>query len=150
MRALDQRLVRRTRSVRPLLAADTALGLLTVALIIVQATLLAYVVARAFDGASLSALWLELAVLACAFAARGALAWAMEVAGRRAATDVLSELRLDLDPSVEAPSALAPLIDPNLHSCGSVPPHGEAELRQGQVVFLLERRGQHRNAEKDR
>jgi thiol reductant ABC exporter CydD subunit len=96
VRALDQRLVRRTRSVRPLLAADTALGLVTVALIIVQATLLAYVVARAFDGASLGALWLELAVLACAFAARGALAWAMEVAGRRAATDVLSELRLDL------------------------------------------------------
>jgi thiol reductant ABC exporter CydD subunit len=94
--ALDQRLVRRTRSVRPLLAADTALGLGTVALIIAQATLLAYVVARAFDGTSLGALRLELLVLACAFAARGALGWAMEVAGRRAATDVLSELRLDL------------------------------------------------------
>ena len=42
---------------------------------------------------------------------------------------LLSELRLDLDPAVESPTALAPLIDPNVHSCGSVPPHGEAELR---------------------
>ena len=43
---------------------------------------------------------------------------------------LLSEVRVDLDPAVESPRALAPLIDPNLHSCGSVPPHGEAELRQ--------------------
>ncbi len=42
---------------------------------------------------------------------------------------LLSELRLDLDPAVESPRVLAPMIDPNLHSCGSVPPHGEAELR---------------------
>ena len=38
------------------------------------------------------------------------------------------ELRLDLDDRVEAARALAPLIDPNLHSCGSVPPHGVDEL----------------------
>ena len=49
--------------------------------------------------------------------------------GFRPDLTLLSELRVDLDPSVEAPSALAPLIDPNVHSCGSVPPHGEAELR---------------------
>jgi thioredoxin reductase len=42
---------------------------------------------------------------------------------------LLAELRLDLDPAVESPRSLAPLIDPNVHSCGSVPPHGEAELR---------------------
>jgi thiol reductant ABC exporter CydD subunit len=96
VRALDQRLVRRTRSVRPLLAADAALGLATVVLVLAQATLLARIVARAFDGASLAALRPELVGLACAFAARGALAWAMEVAGRRAAADVLSELRLAL------------------------------------------------------
>ena len=96
MRALDQRLVRRTRSVRPLLAADAALGLATVALIIAQATLLAEVVARAFGGAPLRALRVELVALALAFAARGALGWAMEVAGRRAAASVLSELRLGL------------------------------------------------------
>jgi len=41
----------------------------------------------------------------------------------------LSELRLSLDPSVESPVALAPLIDPNVYSCGTVPPHGAAELR---------------------
>ena len=41
---------------------------------------------------------------------------------------IASELRLDLDPVLEATRALAPLIDPNEHSCGTVPPHGEAEL----------------------
>jgi thioredoxin reductase len=41
---------------------------------------------------------------------------------------LLGELRLDLDDRVEAARALAPLIDPNLHSCGSVPPHGVDEL----------------------
>ena len=50
--------------------------------------------------------------------------------GFRPDRSLLSELRLDLDPAVESPRALAPLIDPNVHSCGSVPPHGEAELRQ--------------------
>ena len=50
--------------------------------------------------------------------------------GFRPELSLLSELRLDLDPVVESPRALAPLIDPNVHSCGSVPPHGEAELRQ--------------------
>jgi hypothetical protein len=40
----------------------------------------------------------------------------------------LRELRLALDPALEAPAALAPLIDPNVHSCGSVPPHGAPVL----------------------
>ena len=43
---------------------------------------------------------------------------------------ITRELRLDLDPVTEAPARIAPLIDPNVHSCGSVPPHGEAELAQ--------------------
>ena len=38
------------------------------------------------------------------------------------------ELRLDLDPWLESPRALAPMIDPNLHSCGTVPPHGYKAL----------------------
>ena len=42
---------------------------------------------------------------------------------------VLSELRLDLDPAVQSPRALAPLIDPNVHSCGTVRPHGAEELK---------------------
>ena len=49
--------------------------------------------------------------------------------GFRPELSILSELRLDLDDRVEAARALAPLIDPNLHSCGSVPPHGADELR---------------------
>jgi hypothetical protein len=36
---------------------------------------------------------------------------------------------LKLDEQVDAPVALAPLIDPNVHSCGSVPPHGYEELK---------------------
>jgi ATP-binding cassette, subfamily C, bacterial CydD len=96
VRALDPRLLRRTRSARPLLAFDTALGCATVVPLLVQASLLARIVARAFDGASLAELRLDIVALALAFAARGVLAWAMEVAGRRAAASVLSELRLAL------------------------------------------------------
>ena len=48
--------------------------------------------------------------------------------GFRPDLELLRELRLDLDDRVEAARALAPLIDPNLHSCGSVPPHGVDEL----------------------
>jgi thioredoxin reductase len=42
----------------------------------------------------------------------------------------LSEVRLDLDPVLQAPRALAPLVDPNVHSCGTVHPHGVVELTQ--------------------
>lgn len=48
--------------------------------------------------------------------------------GFRPDLSLLSELRLALDPITESPVALAPLIDPNVHSCGTVPPHGVAEL----------------------
>jgi len=44
----------------------------------------------------------------------------------------LRELRLALDPVVEAPVALAPHIDPRYHSCGTVPPHGVEELAHPQ------------------
>jgi hypothetical protein len=57
--------------------------------------------------------------------------------GFRPDLSLLSELRVDLDPSVESPTALAPLIDPNVHSCGSVPPHGEAELRHPEPGFYV-------------
>jgi hypothetical protein len=49
----------------------------------------------------------------------------------------LREIRLGLDPVVEATPALAPLIDPNLHSCGTVRPHGEAELRHPEQDFWI-------------
>jgi hypothetical protein len=38
-------------------------------------------------------------------------------------------VRLDLDAAVQSPKALAPLIDPNVHSCGTVRPHGAEELK---------------------
>ncbi|MDE2949894.1 MAG: FAD-dependent oxidoreductase [Chloroflexota bacterium] len=58
-------------------------------------------------------------------------------AGARPDLDPLRELRLDLDPVVESSRALAPLIDPDLHSCGTVRPHGEAELRQPEKDFYI-------------
>lgn len=50
---------------------------------------------------------------------------------------MLSELRLSLDPSVDSPSVLAPMIDPNLHSCGSVSPHGAEELKHPEANFYI-------------
>jgi hypothetical protein len=41
---------------------------------------------------------------------------------------ITEELRLELDPIMSAPRALAGLIDPNQHSCGTVTPHGYREL----------------------
>lgn len=48
--------------------------------------------------------------------------------GFRPDHDMVSELRLDLDSIMGSTRALAPLIDPNQHSCGTVPPHGVDEL----------------------
>jgi hypothetical protein len=48
--------------------------------------------------------------------------------GFRPDHSIAAELRLDLDPIMGASRALAPLIDPNEHSCGTVPPHGVDEL----------------------
>ena len=45
------------------------------------------------------------------------------------------ELRLRLDPWLESTDKLAPLIDPNVHSCGSVPPHGHRELEHPEKAF---------------
>jgi thioredoxin reductase len=55
--------------------------------------------------------------------------------GFRPDLSMARELRLELDPAVEAPSALAPLIDPNVHSCGTVPPHGAVELKHPEPDF---------------
>lgn len=49
--------------------------------------------------------------------------------GFRPDGELLAELRLSLDAGTQSPAALAPLIDPNLHSCGSVRPHGAEELK---------------------
>lgn len=73
----------------------------------------------------------------------GAMSWAghfdriVVATGLRPDLDLLREVRVALDPAVEAPPALAPLIDPNLHSCGTVPPHGAAELAHPEPGFYI-------------
>lgn len=70
--------------------------------------------------------------------------------GRRTATDelivatgfrpdlsILREIRVALDPALECPPVLAPLIDPNQHSCGSVRPHGALELAHPERDFYI-------------
>ncbi|URN18269.1 MULTISPECIES: NAD(P)-binding domain-containing protein [Streptomyces] len=58
--------------------------------------------------------------------------------GFRPDLSFLGELRLGLDERLQAPVALAPLIDPNQHSCGTVPPHGHRELSHPeQGVYLV-------------
>ncbi|MCF4164125.1 FAD-dependent oxidoreductase [Zavarzinia compransoris] len=57
--------------------------------------------------------------------------------GFRPDLSLARELRVALDPVVEAPPALAPLIDPNLHSCGTVPPHGARELAHPEAGFYV-------------
>lgn len=49
----------------------------------------------------------------------------------------LSEVRLDLDPTLQAPRFVAELVDPNMHSCGSVSPHGVEELTQPEPGLYL-------------
>jgi ABC-type multidrug transport system fused ATPase/permease subunit len=94
--SFDQRLMRRARPARRLLLADATLGLGASVLILLQATLLASIVADAFSGASLADVTPRLQLLALTFAGRAVLAWGFEIGGRRAASSVLSELRLAL------------------------------------------------------
>jgi N-acetylglutamate synthase-like GNAT family acetyltransferase/thioredoxin reductase len=48
--------------------------------------------------------------------------------GQRPNLSLTGELRVKLDPWLESTEALGPLIDPNVHSCGTVRPHGHREL----------------------
>lgn len=57
--------------------------------------------------------------------------------GFRPDLSFLSEVRLNLDPRLQAPADLAPGIDPNLHSCGSVQPHGYDVLAQPEGDLFL-------------
>lgn len=57
--------------------------------------------------------------------------------GFRPNLEMTRELRLGLDPWLEAPLALAPMIDPNLHSCGTVRPHGARELAHPEKDFYI-------------
>ncbi|MFG2652581.1 NAD(P)-binding domain-containing protein [Streptomyces sp. NPDC048436] len=58
--------------------------------------------------------------------------------GFRPDLSFLAELRLGLDERLQAPVELAPLIDPNQHSCGTVYPHGVGELSHPEKdVYLV-------------
>ncbi|MEV6966068.1 FAD-dependent oxidoreductase [Hamadaea sp. NPDC051192] len=57
--------------------------------------------------------------------------------GARPDHTAASELRLDLDPILGSTRTLAPLIDPNKHSCGTVPPHGVDELSHPEPGFYV-------------
>ena len=57
--------------------------------------------------------------------------------GFRPDLGILRELRLELDPAVEAPRQLGPLIDPEFHSCGTVPPHGARLLAHPETDFYI-------------
>src|SRR5437867_2575986 len=93
---MDPRLLRHARAVRRLLVVDAVLGVAAALLVLAQATLVAHIAARTFGGAPLGDLVLPLSLLVAAVVARAAAVWGFEVAGRRAAVSVLSQLRLEL------------------------------------------------------
>jgi len=57
--------------------------------------------------------------------------------GQRPDFSFARELQLDLHPAVESTRQLGPLIDPNVHSCGTVPPHGWRELAHAEPGFFV-------------
>ncbi|HEX2730075.1 MAG TPA: FAD-dependent oxidoreductase [Polyangiaceae bacterium] len=57
--------------------------------------------------------------------------------GQRPELAMTRELRLSLDPALECALALAPLIDPNEHSCGTVRPHGALQLSHPEPNFYV-------------
>ncbi|MHA7306487.1 FAD-dependent oxidoreductase [Arthrobacter sp. TMN-49] len=57
--------------------------------------------------------------------------------GFRPDLEILREIRLELDPAVEAPRELGPLIDPEFHSCGTVPAHGARVLAHPEKDFYI-------------
>ncbi|BBK29491.1 pyridine nucleotide-disulfide oxidoreductase [Stella humosa] len=58
-------------------------------------------------------------------------------AGFRPDLSMLREIRLSLDPWLECAAGIGPLIDPNLHSCGTVRPHGARELSHAEEGFFI-------------
>jgi ATP-binding cassette, subfamily C, bacterial CydD len=79
-----------------LLVVDAVLAVAMALLVLAQAVLLARVAARSFEGASLGDVMWPLVAFALVVIARAGAAWGFEVAGRRAASGVISQLRLEL------------------------------------------------------
>jgi hypothetical protein len=50
---------------------------------------------------------------------------------------MIREVRTNIDPALESVGDLAPLIDPNIHSCGTVHPHGINELKHPDENFFI-------------
>ena len=97
MAAIDRRLLRASRAARTQLILAVALGCGTAVAIVVQAALLATVIAQAFvDGASLADLRGELLALVATVAVRAVLAGGFEVSGRLGAERAMAELRARL------------------------------------------------------
>lgn len=57
--------------------------------------------------------------------------------GFRPDTGMLRELRIDLDPTLEAVAGIASEIDPNIHSCGSVTATGARQLAQPEPGLFI-------------
>ena len=93
MRPLDPRLLREVRPARRYVALTAGVGCVVGALVVVQAILLADVIAAVFHGADVATKGRQLLALVAVVVARAALAWVQERYGDRAATDVITELR---------------------------------------------------------
>lgn len=57
--------------------------------------------------------------------------------GFRPDLGILRELRIDVDPSLDAVAGIAAEIDPNIHSCGSVSATGARQLRHPEDGFFI-------------
>jgi thiol reductant ABC exporter CydD subunit len=91
---VDRRLTRESAAARVHVAVATLLGLVTAALVVAQAALLATVIARAaVDHAGLAQLRGLLIALAAVFAGRALVAGGFELSGRLGALRVMAELR---------------------------------------------------------
>ena len=117
MRPLDPRLLRHASAARRFVLVAAALAVATAGLLLVQAELVASVIADAFlGGATLDAVGPALLAVLGLVAGRALLAWAGEVAAHRAAADVIRQLRTQLVAHV---LRLGPR-DPRLPSTGEL------------------------------
>ncbi len=101
MKPLDPRLVRRSRAVRRYLAASVAVGVATAVVVVAQAAVLAWLIARGFEGRPATAALLA-GVAAC-FAGRALLAWVHATLSERASVAVKSGLRDEVTAAVLDP-----------------------------------------------
>ena len=123
MKTLDPRLLRYARATAVALSAAVALGLVTAALAIAQAALLASAISAAFlGGADVPAVGSTLAALAAVLAARAVVAWAQESVAQRCSASVKSSLRIRL-----------------LERAASLGPRWTSEARSGEIVALATR-----------